>query len=88
MRTYVITNGIEKPVKNLGWLIRHASEVESIFLSDRNDGAKCGCVFSARLTDGRVYVTSFNDYGICKDWISRRRNLKGVIVTDIVNLLG
>jgi hypothetical protein len=88
MRTYIITNGIEKPVKNLGWLIRHASKVERIFLSDRDDGAKCGCKFVARLMDGRIYTTSFNSYEICKDWISRRRNLRGVIVTDIVNLLG
>ena len=89
MRTYITKpNGKVKEVKNLGWLQRHSTEVEHILLSDRNDGAKCGCKLVARLSDGTYYTTSFNSYQVCKDWIAARRNLKGVIVTDIVDLLG
>jgi hypothetical protein len=88
MRTYIVnTDNSEKEVKNLGWLVRHLSLVESITLSDRDDGARCGCKFVARLSDGRFYVTSFNSYDVAKSWISARRGLKNVRVTDLVDLV-
>lgn len=88
MRTFITTpQGKQKEVKNLGWLIRHASQVTHITLSDRDDGAKCGCKFIARLEDGTIYQTSFNSYDVCKNWIAARRNLKNVLVTDITNLV-
>ncbi len=88
MRTYIQnTDGTKKEIKNLGWLVCHLSLVESITLSDRDDGADCGCKFVAHLSDGRFYVTSFNSYKVCIDWIAARRALKNVRVIDLVDLV-
>lgn len=88
MRTFVQQpDGTQKEVKNLEWLARHLSEVESITLCDRDDGAKCGCKFIARLSGERFYQTSFNSYTVCKSWIANRRKLKGIQVLDLVDLV-
>ena len=88
MRTYLQnTDGTTKEVKNLGWLLHNINIVEGITLSDRDDGARCGCKFTARLSDGRFYITSFNSYQVCKDFVKARRSLKSILVIDLVNLL-
>jgi hypothetical protein len=44
MRTYLQnTDGTTKEIKNLGWLLRNINLVDGITLSDRDDGAECGC---------------------------------------------
>lgn len=89
MRTFIQQpDGTQREVKNLGWLQRHVNEVESITLCDRDDGARVGCKFIARLSGGRFYQTSFNSYKVCKSWIANRRALKNVLVTDLVDLMG
>lgn len=73
MKTIVTKpDGTQKEVKNLGWLLRHAGEVERITLSDRTDGARCGCVLTAELGDGTLYTSPFNSLQICLEWVKRR----------------
>lgn len=85
MRTYVTHKGIDKEVKNLGWLSKRVNEIQSIILSDRDDGGRIGCKFMAIIDGETIFTTSFNSYEIAKDWIARRRNK--IRVTDIVNLV-
>jgi hypothetical protein len=88
MTTYIqYKDGKQKEVKNLGWLARNITRVEGITISDRNDGAKCGCQFVATLSGGDYYHTAFNSYDVCKDWIASRRGLKNVRVIDLVDLI-
>jgi hypothetical protein len=63
-------------VKNLGWLLRHASQVKTITLVERDDGARCGCILHALLSGGVKYRCAFNSTDICLRWVTRR-SLKG-----------
>ena len=85
MRTYVTHKGIDKEVKNLGWLSKRVNDIQSIILSDRDDGARVGCKFVAIIDNETIFTTSFNSYEVAKSWIARRQ--REIRVTDIVNLV-
>lgn len=74
-------SGKVKPVKNLGWLVKHGQSVVSIRLEPRDDGARCGCILHALLHDGTKYRTAFACEEICRDWI-KRPSLCHATVTD------
>lgn len=54
---------LPKPVKNLGWLLRHAGEVQTLYTY--------GTVLFARLDRG-FYVCGFNSATVLHKWIRRR----------------
>jgi hypothetical protein len=58
-------------VKNLGWLLRHASDVEFISIVRRADSSRWDCDLHVHLTDNREYRTPFASFEICKRWIDR-----------------
>lgn len=74
-------SGKVHPVKNLGWLLRHAGEVIQLELSPRNDGARCGCMFSAILRGGVIYSTAFNSTDLCRRWV-KRPSLRRALLVD------
>lgn len=84
--TVTLAGGKPKAVKNLGWLIRHASQVTHITLSDRDDGARCGCKLTALLDYGATFSTCFNSLQIAREWITRR-SLKHAKTSDLVTLV-
>lgn len=87
MKTFITdTTGKKKEVKNLGWLIRHAAQVTHITLSDRTDGARCGCAFVADLAGGTTYTTAFNSTNVARAWVTRRC-LRHVVITDHATIL-
>ncbi len=65
----VTANGETRSVKNLGWLLHHASEVESLHLSPRVDG---GGWLDATLTDGTRYFAEFASWSVLIIWVRRR----------------
>lgn len=73
METYIFKNGKRRDVKNLGWLRAHRNEVQTIALTDRTDGARCGCAVKALLEDGTIYRTTFNSVSICREWFKRHK---------------
>jgi len=73
MNAYVQSpNGTKRPVKNLGWLLRHWSEVESFsfFYAPKSDTVGDG-VLSARLRDGSFYRTDFASLTVCFRFLHR-----------------
>lgn len=66
-----------RPIKNLGWLLRHSDEVKSFEIKP-SELRGSDCLLVAHLYDG-TYSTPFNDAKILKDWI-RRPLFKGVPV--------
>ena len=72
-----------RKVKNLGWLLRHAGEVErlTVFKGGVNPD---GAVLVADLkldSQGKrevFYSASFASYTVCRDWLAKRRVFQGV----------
>lgn len=62
-------------VQNLGWLLRHASDVQSIefWTRTRQDAPDrdFGGMLTARLADGRVYRTDWASRAVFVEWIAR-----------------
>lgn len=73
-------NGKAKKVKNLGWLLRHASEVRNFKLLRYKTG---GLLIARMLPESKIqsYRCEFADYSIMKKWIIRRV-FSGVIVEE------
>jgi len=87
MRTFITRpDGTRKAITNLGWLFRHASEVSHITLSNRSDGARCGCVMVADLWDGTKYQTTWESHSLAKE-CHKRPSLRHVIFADHVTQL-
>jgi hypothetical protein len=69
--------GSVKPVKNLGWILRHAADVVSVEFwsrrrADRPAGEPAGMML-ARLVDGRIYRTDWASRDVFVRWIARPR---------------
>lgn len=69
--------GIKHPVKNLGWLLTHAKEVESLSVTSAFCG---GAHLQARLVDDgkramesgkRMYYAHFDSFEVARKWINR-----------------
>jgi len=58
-------------VKNLGWLLRHANEVQCITLANDLEDIKCSCAFIAKLLDGSKCTIAFSSTAIARKWIKR-----------------
>lgn len=63
-------------VKNLGWLLRHASEVEKIFVYQATE-PKWACFMVVDLKDNVRYQTHWADATVCKQWL-HRPSLRGL----------
>jgi len=73
-----------KGVKNLGWLLSHAGEVRNITVTDAvTDGDKDRVLMQAVLNE-HIFRVEFADKNVCKDWLKKRRSMRGVKV----NFLG
>jgi len=81
--SYVIKNGIEKPVKNLGWLLRHWKEVYNFEIHPGED-QNWDCILVANMKHGEyIYKTGFADYSVLKKWLNRSI-FKGVEQIDLM----
>lgn len=69
-------DGGSRPVKNLGWLLRHSAEVESLAWASYapearwTNGGMQG-LFSAYMRNGNVYRTSYASFQVWKSFINR-----------------
>jgi hypothetical protein len=73
------TGKIIKTVKNLGWLLRHTTEITDIEIKKDSDLPYSGASISCNLTNNRAYTTNFASFAIALHWFSRRA-LKGIPV--------
>lgn len=71
MKTYVIRNGKQKPVKNLGWLLRNWKQVESFEIDLPHGQTLAEATLVALLRDGDSYVCEFASYNILRNWLHR-----------------
>lgn len=92
MPTVYKHNGqVDREVKNLGWLLRHAGDVVTIsvynahVLADeasrlgvRDIPAHGPVWLLATLVDGREYLTRFLDAAVCRYWLRQRRLFRGM----------
>ena len=63
-----------KPVKNLGWLLRHWKAVESFTIEPHppvTHGFEPDAVLIAHLKGGVIYKTGFSCSSILRDWLNR-----------------
>jgi hypothetical protein len=81
----IIKNGVERKVKNLGWLIRHANEVETVEVFPQAYFKDPNYNFAGRmivgLKGGVKYITDWADISVCRDWLKRRRSNLAVCTT-------
>lgn len=70
MSTVIRSNGTERPVKNLGWLLAHRGDVERFTVTSHATDR-----FSARLlahlSDGQIFWTDFASAGILRTFLER-----------------
>lgn len=57
-----------KPVKNLGWLLRHAGDVREIEFQIGRDGSVMQIAY---LRDDRRFVCNWADVTVCERWFKR-----------------
>jgi hypothetical protein len=78
-----------RSVEHLGWLVRHAQDVEHLaFFRDLaqapprlRDG-----VLAAGLTGGRIFLAGFAPEVVFRQWIAQRRSLRGVVVDYVLGV--
>ena len=65
--------GASRPVRNLGWLLRHWKGVESfrVTLPQGHRFGHCDVVLSAALRDGSCYMTNFADRTVLAGFLDR-----------------
>lgn len=61
----------EKPVKNLGWLLRHWKEVNGFTLAKLPDGGAWDAVMLAHLNDGGYFMSTWADASVMLQWVKR-----------------
>lgn len=70
-------DGLVVTVLNLGWILRHSSEVTAVAFWQRSradaPGADGGGRMVAELTGGRTYATEWASTAVFRDWIRRPR---------------
>lgn len=74
---------VDRRVKNLGWLLKHWSDVVGFEIRhpaytepgycNRQHKTDTVCYMVAHLQDGRTFETNWADPSICRDWIRRPR---------------
>jgi len=73
-----------KHVKNLGWLRRHAADVQKIVVCDyRLIAGRANLIDEAVLFayfSDKVYVCGFASIQVCQQWLERTKSLRGTLV--------
>jgi len=64
----VMRGGKERKVKNLGWLLKHADEVERFTVYEDIDG---GSHMTAHLKDGGTFTIEWASARVMHDWLKR-----------------
>lgn len=72
-----------KTVRNLGWLMRHAGEVEDMVVLQQPRGAGHAALLVARMEGGGSFVCRYSDLAVLFDWLNTRRNLFAVHFVDL-----
>ena len=62
--------GKVKPVKNLGWLLRHWQGIACINVKAIGPFPH-ECMLNVHYTDGRIYSTEFASASACRDFLHR-----------------
>lgn len=71
MPFYINASGKPKQVKNLGWLLKHAREVETIAII-RMDKGRAELIARARKGKAwQTYVCDFASVDVCRKWVKR-----------------
>lgn len=91
---YYDANGHYTPVTNLGWLLRHSHEIVDLWVSTGTfkslaigGGAPFGrvnypdfdAILAARLTNGRVYTSTWQSTDLLHRWLKRPKLLGRVV---------
>lgn len=67
----IASNGVAKPVKNLGWLLRNWKHVTSMgWFQTRRESLDDG-IFVARLRDGRIFGTHYASFHVFVGFVNR-----------------
>lgn len=65
-------DGRPKKVKNLGFVLKHWREVDSMLIeSVSGPGSRWDAVMFVALRDGSVYVTAWASLSVMRDWLDR-----------------
>lgn len=71
-RAMVCRDGIAKPVKNLGWLLRNWQKVERFVVEPyQGETPVCDAWLTAICRDGTTYRTPFASKEVLRDWLNR-----------------
>lgn len=76
----VIINNISKPVKNLGWLLKHWKQVDN-FRIEKARSKHDDCYLIAYIGPYKRYETGFASYEVCINFLNRPV-FKGLILHD------
>lgn len=73
MSSFYIKNGTEYPVKNLGWLLRHWSQVKEIGFNYGPTGMKDGTLWAKGIEGGKTwtYFSDFASLAVLWRWLNR-----------------
>lgn len=74
--------GKEREVKNLRWLINHASEVKKIYIQ-KPDNPNWDCKIMAFTDTDKIFVTHFASYTACLNWLARKSLRRVSIINEI-----
>ena len=77
--------GVQRPVKNLGWLQRNASHVENLTYERHPDSPQGATLKASGSHPDRgsfSYEIPFESREIMRDWVGRKRNLQHVDIED------
>lgn len=73
-----------KLIKNLGWLIKNATEINKIIVTELKGATYTpktfGEVYLYAYFPDKVFVTPFESKQVCRDWLKRSRSLRGIEV--------
>jgi hypothetical protein len=77
MATVTKTNGEQREVKNLGWLVRKIGQVSLVEIHPQSHFKAPRRGYESRmivtLRDGTRYATDWASTQVCRDWLNRRR---------------
>lgn len=79
MATIYYPNGKEKPIKNLGWVLRRASRypIEQITINKLNGTFGIGADLKVRFKDKVRFETDFASFSVLCQWLNSRRSWYG-----------
>lgn len=66
-----------REVKNLGWLVRALGKYTVQTVTVRHWTFDNAATLTVNFEEGPVFQARFADVGVCIDWLTRRRTLRG-----------